>query len=338
MLCRALTLARLGVAALVAVHIVVGGAGAQELRFFRIGTGSTSGTYFPVGGLIASIISNPPGARLCEDGGSCGVPGLIAAAQSTAGSVANVEAIARGTLESGLAQADVVHWAYFGEGLYRGKKSLRGLRAIANLYPESVHLVVRKGAGIASVADLRGKRVSVDTPGAGTQVDAYLILEAYQLRQGDLHPVFAAPELAIDMILEDRIDAFFFVGGYPTKVISEVAASGKIDLVAIAGPEAQALRRRYRFFSPDRIPAGTYQGIAEVPTLSVGAQWVVGAEVEEELVYQITKALWHPNNRHLLDGGHAKAQLIRPETALAGISIRLHPGAERYYREAGLLE
>ena len=338
MLQRTFTLLGVGVAAILAAHVLAGGTGAQERKFFRIGTGSTSGTYFPVGGLIASVISNPPGARACAEGGSCGVPGLIAAAQSTAGSVANVEAIAQGALESGLAQADVVHWAFFGEGLYRGRKSLRGLRAIANLYPESVHLVVRKGAGIASVADLRGKRVSVDTPGAGTQVDAYLILEAYQLRQGDLPPVFASPELAMDMILEDRIDAFFFVGGYPTKAISELAASGEIDLVPIAGPEAAALRGRYRFFAEDRIPAGTYQGIAEIQTLSVGAQWVVGADIDEALVYQITKALWHPNNRQLLDGGHAKARLIRPETALAGVSIPLHPGAERHYREAGLIQ
>ncbi len=338
MLHRAFAVAGAVAVALVAAATVAGGAWAQELKFFSIGTGSTSGTYFPVGSLIASVISNPPDSLACGEGGGCGAPGLIAAAQASAGSVANIEAIAAGTLESGLAQAHVVHCAYYGEAIYLGKKPLVKLRAIANLYPESVHLVARRGAGIASMDDLRGKRVSLDTPGAGTQVDAYLILEAYGLDDEDLHAVFADPGLAMDMILEERIDAFFFVAGYPGKAIAELASAGKIDLVPIVGAPAEALRGRYNFFAPDRIPAGTYEGIGEVETLSVGAQWVVGADVDDELVYQITKALWHPDNRKLLDGGHAKARLIRRETALAGISIPLHAGAERYYREAGLLE
>jgi len=338
MLHRAFTVAALAAAAVAVAAAWGGGAWAQELKFFRIGTGSTAGTYFPVGSLIAGTISNPPGSRACDQGGSCGVPGLIAAAQATAGSVANIQAVAEGALESGLAQADIVHWAYHGEGIYRDKQRVNSLRAIANLYPESVHLVVRRGAGIASVPELRGKRVSLDTPGAGTQVDAYLILEAYGLSDQDLHPVFANPGLAMDMMMEDKLEAFFFVSGYPAKAIAELAAAGKVDLVPIAGPEADALRARYSFFAPDRIPSDAYEGVAGVETLSVGAQWVVGAEIDDELIYQITRALWHPNNRRLLDGGHAKARLIRLETALEGISIPLHPGAERYYREAGLIE
>jgi TRAP transporter TAXI family solute receptor len=338
MLHRALTVAGLLAAAVAVAAAWDGDARAQELKFFRIGTGSTAGTYFPVGSLIASTISNPPGSRPCDQGGSCGVPGLIAAAQATAGSVANIEAVAEGALESGLAQADVVHWAYFGEGIYSDKQRVTSLRAIANLYPESVHLVVRKGAAIASVPELRGQRVSLDTPGAGTQVDAYLILEAYGLSDQDLHPVFANPGLAMDMMMEDKLEAFFFVGGYPAKAIVDLAAAGKVELVAIAGPEADALRARYSFFARDRIPSDAYEGTNGVETLSVGAQWVVGAEIDDELVYQITRALWHPNSRLLLDGGHAKARLIRLETALEGVSIPLHPGAERYYREAGLIE
>ena len=142
----------------------------------------------------------------------------------------------------------------------------------------------------------------------------------------------------MELILENRIDAFFFIGGAPAQGIADLAADGAIDLVPISGPEARSLRERYTFFSEDLIPAGTYAGMGDIETLSVGAQWVVGAGVADELVYQLAKALWHPNNRQLLDGGHAKARLIRPQTALDGISIPLHPGAERYYREAGLLE
>ena len=140
-------------------------AAAQDITFFRIGTGSTAGTYYPVGALIANAISNPPGSEPCESGGSCGVPGLIAAATASQGSVANVEAIAAGRLESGLAKSDIVSWAIAGEGLFAGRGPDSRVAIIANLYPESVHLVVRKAIGIDTVADLRGRRVSLDTPG-----------------------------------------------------------------------------------------------------------------------------------------------------------------------------
>ena len=141
---------------------------AQEMTFFRIGTGSTGGTYFPIGGLIANAISNPPGARPCDRGGSCGPMGLIAVAQSTDGSIANVEAIRAGRLESGLAQADIAYWAYKGLRVFKGKgKQVEKLRAIANLYPEAVHVVVRRDAKIAKIADLRGKRVSLGPRDSG---------------------------------------------------------------------------------------------------------------------------------------------------------------------------
>ena len=152
---------------------------AQEITFFRIGTGATAGTYFPIGGLIANAISNPPGSRSCADGGSCGVPGLVATAVASNGSVANVGAIASGSMQSAFTQSDVAYWAYTGTGIYDGRPKIDVLRAIANLYPESFHLVVRKGSGIKTMADLKDKRMSVDEPGSGTLVDARLILAAF---------------------------------------------------------------------------------------------------------------------------------------------------------------
>jgi TRAP transporter TAXI family solute receptor len=139
-------------------------AAAQDITFFRIGTGGTIGTYFPVGGLIGHAISNAPGSRPCGDGGSCGVPGLIATAVAADGSVAIVAGI-----------AGVTYWALNGSGICDGRPKVEMLRAIANLHPETFHLVVRKGAGIKTVKDLKGKRVSLDEPGSGTLVDARLI-------------------------------------------------------------------------------------------------------------------------------------------------------------------
>ncbi|MEE4347144.1 MAG: TAXI family TRAP transporter solute-binding subunit, partial [Paracoccaceae bacterium] len=187
-------------------------ASAQEMSFFRIGTGGTAGTYYPIGGPLANAISNPPGSRPCEEGGSCGVPGLIASAVSSNGSVANVNAIAGGTLESGFAQSDVANWAYSGTGIWEGKPAVDSLRAIANLYPESIHIVARADAGIASVADLKGKRVSLDEPGSGTLVDARIILEGFGLAESDIQAEFLKPNQAADRMRDGQMDAFFFVG------------------------------------------------------------------------------------------------------------------------------
>ncbi|MCH8097387.1 MAG: TAXI family TRAP transporter solute-binding subunit [Proteobacteria bacterium] len=313
------------------------GFAAEDLRFFRIGTGSTSGIYFPIGGLIASAISNPPGSRACDRGGSCGVPGLIAVAQATHGSVDNVKAMAKGDLESGLSQADIAYWSYTGKGMFHGKNRITNLRAIANLYPESVHIVAREDAGIKSVKGLKGKRVSLDVSGSGTQVNARLILKRYGVGLKTFRPVYVQLGPAIDMMREGRLDAFFFVAGYPVRAIAELAERVPIQLVPIMGKTAKRLRRSDRFFSETVIPAGTYKGVDDTPTLSVGAQWIVRADVDEKLVYGITRALWHKNTRPLLDSGHPNGRLLRLETALDGIAIPLHPGAERYYREAGLI-
>lgn len=316
----------------------IGTAGAEEMRFFRIGTGGTGGTYYPIGGLLAHCISNPPGSRPCDQGGSCGVPGLVAIAQSANGSVANINAIHSGVLESGFSQSDVAFWAYTGTGIYKDKGAVKDLRALANLYPETIHLVARKGAGIKSVKDLKGKRVSLDEPGSGTLVDARIILEAYGLSEQDIKADFIKPNPSIDKIKDNQLDAFFIVAGYPIGSVVELASSVGGELVPIDGPEADAIIKKYRFFAKDTIPAGTYEGIGETQSLSVGAQWVVSAKVDDDLVYQITKAVWNEKSRQLLDKGHAKGRAITLETALDGVGIPLHPGAEKFYKEAGLLK
>jgi TRAP transporter TAXI family solute receptor len=311
---------------------------AQEMSFFRIGTGGTGGTYFPIGGLIANAISNPPGSRPCEEGGSCGVPGLVATAVASNGSVANINGIQGGSLESGLSQSDVAYWAFTGTGVFDGKPKVESLRGIANLYPETIHLVARQGSGIASPADLKGKRVSLDEPGSGTLIDARLVLQAYGLSEEDVEAEYLKPNAAGDRLRDGALDAFFFVGGYPTGAIVELATSAGIELVPIAGPEADKLLADYEFFAKDTVPADTYTGVGETETISVNAVWVTSAEQPEELIYGIAKAMWNENTRKLLDTGHAKGKVIRAENATTGIGIPLHPGAERYYKEAGLLK
>lgn len=315
------------------------GAVAQEMSFFRIGTGGTAGTYYPIGGLIANAISSPPGSRACDDGGSCGVPGLVATAVASNGSVGNVNAINGGAMEAGFSQSDVAYWAQTGTGLWEGQPAVENLRLIANLYPESIHLVARADAGIESVADLAGKRVSLDEPGSGTLVDAKIILEAFGLSEADVTAEYLKPDQAADRMRDRAMDAFFFVGGYPAGAIAELASQHDVKLVPIAGPEVDQLMETYSFFATDNLPAGTYEGQdADVATISVGAQLVTSADQPEELIFGITQAIYNENTQKLLAAGHTKGAQMTLESATEGAGIPFHPGAERFYREAGRLQ
>ena len=262
----------------------------------------------------------------------------MATAVASNGSVANINAINGGSSESGFSQSDVAHWAYTGTGLFEGKGRIEGLRAIATLYPETIHLVARKDSGIASVKDLKGKRVSLDEPGSGTLVDARIVLGAFGLSEKDVKAEHLKPGPAGDRLRDGALDAFFFVGGYPTGAISELATSSGITLVPIAGPEVEALLAEHRFFAKDTVPAGTYKDVGETPTISVNAQWITSAKQPDALVYDIVKALWSEGSRATLDAGHAKGKLIRLETATNGLGIPLHPGAEKFYKEKGVLK
>jgi hypothetical protein len=264
---------------------------------------------------------------------------IIVTAQAGNGSVANVTAIAGGALESGFTQADVATWAQTGTGVYAGKPKVADLRLIANLYPESVHLVARKGSGIKTVFDLKGKRVALDEPGSGTLVDAKLILAAYGLSENDIKPEYVKPNQAGDKMKDGALDAFFFVGGSPAGAIAELASSGGgIELIPVDGPQAEGLRAASPFFSPDVIPAETYKGVGRVNTLAIGAQWVTSAKADTQTVYEITKALFNDATQKTLAAGHAKGKLITKENAVKSAGIPFHPGAEKFYREAGLLK
>ena len=309
--------------AVVASIALVGAASAQQ--FFRIGTGGTAGTYYPVGGMIANAVSQPGK--------------IVVTAQASNGSLANVTAIAGGALESGFSQADVATWAYKGNGIFEGKPSVPGLRLIANLYPESVHVVVKKGSGIKSVADLKGRRVALDEPGSGTLVNARAILAAYGIKESDIRPEYIKPNQAGDKMKDGALDAFFFTGGAPAGAIAELAsAGGGIDILPIDGAAAEQLKKTSGFFTDDLIAADTYKGVAQVKTLAVGAQWVTSDKADANTVYEITKALFGDAAQKALAAGHAKGRFITKENAVKGAGIPFHAGAERFYKEAGVLK
>lgn len=298
---------------------------ASAQQFFRIGTGGTAGTYYPVGGMIANAVSQNTK--------------IVATAQASNGSVGNVNGIAGGAMEAGFSQSDVATWAQTGTGIWDGKPAISGLRAIANLYPESLHIVVKKGAGIKSVADLKGKRVALDEPGSGTLVNARVVLAAYGITEKDLKPEYIKPNQAGDKMKDGALDAFFFTGGAPAGAIAELASSGAgIDLLPIDGPQADALRKSSPFFAVDNIPAETYKGVGAVKTLAVGAQLVTSDKADTETVYQFTKAMYGDAAQKLLQAGHAKGKYITVKNAVQGVGIPFHPGATKFYKEAGVLK
>lgn len=300
-----------------------------QQAFFRIGTGGTQGTYFPIGGIIANAISAT---------GPAGVQGLIATANSSNGSVANINAIQSGASESGFTQSDVAAWAHSGTGLYEGKPKVEDLRLIATLYPETLHIVARADAGIKTVADLKGKRVSIDEPGSGTIVDARIVLGAYGLTEKDITAEYLKPGPSGEKMRDGGLDAYFFVGGFPAGAITEIASSVNITLVPVTGPEAEKILGEYSFFSKNTVPAETYNGVGATETISVAAQWVTSAKQPEELVYNIVKSLYSEQSQQALAAGHAKGKEIVQANAVTSAGIPFHPGAEKFYREVGALK
>ena len=313
---------------------------AQEPTFFRIGTGSAGGTYFPIGGTIANGISAPPGARPCDEGGQCGVPGLIAIAQSTTASVFNNTAVQNGELEAGMAAADVTRSMYLGEGKFDGKPHEK-LRIVANLFPEDLHLVLPKGSKINDLGDLEGKRVGIAQAGSGTQVAVLQMLEAWGVTRDNMEEAELNNSQSAERLADGQLDAYFYAAGWPVAAMVQLSNTKGMELHSFTDEDLAKINEIIPAYIPSSIPSGVYEGVDyDVKTSAVSALLVVSSDLDEELVYGITSALWNDNTRKLLDSGHAKGKQITPDTALDGIEalgVPLHPGAEKFYKEAGLL-
>ena len=328
------------VAATTAAALFASAAAAQMPSYVRILSGSAGGNYFPMAGLLANAISNPPGSRPCDQGGSCGVPGLIAIAQSSNGSSANVQAIQNGTAETGLAQSDVVHWAYTGTGSFDGREPMNGLRLIATLFPEHVHVALAKESKIASFQDLKGKKISIGPANSGAQIGALLLLEtAGMQRDADYVSEEFNISLSAELLADGDIDAFVTVVGAPSSGIAQMASTVGVKLLAVPDPIRNDIVSAAPFYFLSPIPANAYQGVeAETPTVAVAAQWVVSSAMPDDLVYGMTKALWNETTRRLLDLGHVKGKEVQLDSALEARGAPLHPGAERFYKEIGRLQ
>lgn len=298
--------------------------GPADLKFFRIGTGGTGGTYFIIGGLLANGISNPPGSRPCNSGGSCGVPNLIAVAQSTAGSMANLAMLKLRVLESAIVQDDLA--------LTNVKKVVPDqpqLRLIAHLYPDTLHVVALADSDIDDLQDLKGKKVALGQDDSGSAASALDLFKALNI---PIKPVYGQSYEAADALLNKEVAAFVMIGGYPLPMITSLAESTGIRLLTVEP------KNSIPAFAVATIPADLYPGVEETKTLEVKAAWLTTAEQPEDLIYNITKALWQPSIQQLLHQGHPQGRQIVLTKALDGANIPLHAGAAKFYHELGLLK
>jgi TRAP transporter TAXI family solute receptor len=305
---------------------------------FVIAAGSTAGTYFPIAQAITEIVSHPPGLARCDAIAACGPIGLEASARTSAGAVANLRDVDQGRVDAGLAQSDVVAEAVAGRGPFAGTGALTHVRLLADLFPEEVHIVARADAHIAHVTDLAGRRVALGAPDSGTAVTARAILRAWRISVSRAKSSDDSPDVAAQRLLRGDIDAFFFVGGAPVPLVQDLLANGRAVLVPLGGPGLTRLLAEEPGLAPDMIAQSTYPGpAAAVPTVRVTAVLIANDAVPEGLVHGVLRALFAPVNRDALDAAHPRARLIRLDTAASLLPAPLHPGAARFYREAGIL-
>lgn len=303
----------------------------QALTFFRIGTGPPAETLYSLGTAISAGISRPPGSSPCDEGGVCGVPGLIAVAQSRAGSIPNIKDLRAGELESALVYADVAYWAYKSGGPFLDGIGVPDLRVIANLIPVSLHGVVQAGSGIQSVRDLKDKVVSIGSGGSGTGRIVEVLLRINGLSMQDIHPVSLAPGPAADKLISGEIDAFFDMGAAPVDAIDELTDESDIKLLPIDSAAVDKLKLFFPFLDKGRIPENTYPGIGEVETAKLGVQWVVRDETDSGLIEDITRALWQSSTADVFNDNNPGHRFPSLEEGRASGLVPIHPGAKAYY-------
>lgn len=310
----------------------------KDLTFFRIGTGGLDGVYNSMGAYLSNAISHPPGMPTCRVTTNCGVPGLVAVAQSTNGSVSNLHALMTGELDSAFVQADILYWAYEGKGLFADDEPKKELRVLSSLYRESVHLIVNKWSNIKSIEDLKGRRVSIGVKDSDSYVQSRLILDTFGIT---LSPdnTYELPILeAAHQLKEARIDAFFLVTGHPSQIIASLAEEKVMEIVPIDGVTAQRLQDQYSFFRRSIVPAGIYEGVGEIATLSVPTIWVTTTQMKERLAYQLLRALWHENTRRQFEQSNDVARDVTYATSFDGVVTPLHEGALLFHEELEMLK
>ncbi len=301
---------------------------APERVFVTVGTGGVTGVYYPTGGAICRLVNKDRK----EHGIRCSV-------ESTGGSLFNINAIREGDLEMGVAQSDWQYHAYNGTSKFAETGAFPDLRSMFSLHPEPFTVVARADADISSFEDLKGKRVNIGNPGSGQRATMEVLMDAmgWTVRDFALASELKSAEQSM-ALCDNKIDAIVFTVGHPSGSIQEATTTCDTVLVNVAGEAVDKLIEENSFYGPATIPGGMYNGNPEdVATFGVAATFVTSAEVDEEIVYQVVRAVFENFDEfkrlHPAFGVLTKEGMVRN-----ALSAPLHDGAVRYYREAGLIE
>jgi len=297
---------------------------AAQKQFVAIATGGTGGTYYPVGGALAQMITD-------------NLDNIVVTAQSGNASRANCNLIGRGQIETAFSQANVTYWSYTGTGIYTNEPVITNLRGIASIYPETIQIFARKGSGIKTMEDLRGKKVGVGAPNSGNVCDAEVIFNFHGLTFDDIIPEYIDYNEMAQRFIDGQIDACFFTTGYPSSSIMNMESKRELQFIPLDAEKIKGLVEEYPYYGAVTIPSGIYKSLTEpVPTVATPALWICDEKLSPTLVYKMTKALWE--HRDVLEKVHFQGRNITLDTALDGMGIPLHPGAELYYKEVGLIK
>jgi len=297
---------------------VLSSLGAQDRVFVNIGTGGTAGTYYPLGGAMAELISKA-------------YPYINATAVSTGASVANINKLVEGEFQLVMVQNDVTFYAYNGTEMFKdnAKPNLRGM---GTLYAETIQIVTVTSSKVKSLNDLRGKRIAVGAAGSGTEVNCRQILEALGLSYNEVSPQYLNFAEAANGLRDGNVDVAVVTAGVPTAAIRDVASQKDVVLLPVSNELAARLIAKYPFYTKFQIPKNTYpKQASDVQTLAVKAMLLVDASADEQLVYDMTKAIFTGTER--LAMAHAQGANIKKASAQDGMPLPLHPGAARFFKE-----
>ena len=301
-----------------AIGLFAGGKSEQ----IRMVTGGTAGTYYAYGSALGQIL-----------GEKTKIPITV---QSSGASKVNIQLISAGEAELAMVQNDVMDYAWNGTELFNGEKT-QAFNSMAALYAEHCQVIGNPASGIKTIADLKGKNVSVGDAGSGTEFNARQILEAYGISFNDINKQNLGFGPSADALKDGKLDAFFTVAGAPTPAIIDLATTNEIIILEVDDAHAAQLKQKYPFYAQISIPAGSYRGqTAAVKTVTIKATFIVSPKLSEATVYNLTKALF--DNKAEIIKAHAKGNELSHDYAVDGVSVPFHPGALKYFKEVGVLK
>jgi len=312
-----------GLALVTGAALLAGPATAQE-QFVSIGTGGVTGVYYPTGGAICRLVNKGRKTH-----------GIRCSAESTGGSIFNINTIRAGELQFGVAQSDWQYHAYNGTSKFKDKGKFEKLRAVFSVHAEPVTIIARDDSGINSILDLKGKRVNIGNPGSGTRGTWEVIEGVMGWKRSDLALAAGMKSAETAAALCDgKIDAYFWLVGHPSALTQESLASCATHLVDGTSPAIDKLVADTPYFRPAVIPAGMYNNKEDIKTWGVGATFVSSSDVPEKVVYEVVKAVFE--NLDQFKKLHPAFRQLDPKAMITdGLSAPLHAGAAKYYKEKG---